>query len=80
LVDGIPTNLSGAPFLIMNEVPLDAIERVEIVRGPFSSLYGANAFGGVINIITREASGKPRIRGNIEAVIGEPGSPIPGTV
>jgi outer membrane cobalamin receptor len=65
LVDGIPTNLSGAPFLIMNEVPLDAVERVEIVRGPFSSLYGANAFGGVISIFTRDENGKPRIRGNL---------------
>lgn len=53
LVDGIPTNVSGTPLLILNEVPLEAVERVEIVRGPYSCLYGANAFGGVINIITR---------------------------
>jgi outer membrane cobalamin receptor len=53
LVDGIPTNAAGTPFLIINEVPMEAIERVEIVRGPYSNLYGPNAFGGVINIITR---------------------------
>ena len=53
LIDGIPTNAAGTPFLIMNEVPMDAIERVEIVRGPYSNLYGANAFGGVVNIITK---------------------------
>lgn len=58
LVDGIPTNVSGTPFLIVNEVPLDAIERIEIVRGPYSSLYGANAFGGVVNILTQEGNGK----------------------
>lgn len=58
LVDGIPTNASGTPFLIVNEVPLEAIERIEIVRGPYSSLYGANAFGGVVNILTREGLGK----------------------
>lgn len=60
LVDGIPTNASGTPFLIVNEVPMEAIERVEVVRGPNSSLYGANALGGVINILTREGQGKPK--------------------
>lgn len=59
LVDGIPTNASGTPFLIVNEVPMEAIERIEIVRGPNSSLYGANALGGVVNIMTQEGYGKP---------------------
>ena len=59
LVDGIPTNVAGTPFLILNEIPLDAIQRVEIIKGPFSSLYGANALGGVINIITIKGNGKP---------------------
>src|SRR3546814_1694072 len=34
--------------------PLAAIERIEVVRGPMSSLYGSDAMGGVINIITRK--------------------------
>lgn len=34
--------------------PLEAIERIEVVRGPMSSLYGSDAMGGVINIITRK--------------------------
>ncbi len=59
LVDGIPTNVAGTPFLIVNEIPLDAIQRIEIVKGPFSSLYGANALGGVINVITVQGDGKP---------------------
>jgi outer membrane cobalamin receptor len=54
LVDGIPTNAAGTPFLILNEVPMESIERVEIVRGPYSNLYGPNAFGGVVNIITKK--------------------------
>ncbi len=36
-------------------VPLEAIERIEIVRGPLSSLYGSDGMGGVINIITKQA-------------------------
>jgi outer membrane cobalamin receptor len=41
-------NLSDLP------VPLDSIERIEIVRGPSSALYGADAAGGVVNIITKK--------------------------
>ena len=36
--------------------PIDMIERIEIVRGPMSSLYGSDAMGGVINVITKKAS------------------------
>ncbi len=36
-------------------IPLNSIERVEVIRGPMSSLYGADAMGGVINIITKKA-------------------------
>ncbi len=32
---------------------MDAIERIEVVRGPMSSLYGSDALGGVVNIITK---------------------------
>lgn len=38
--------------------PLAAIERIEVVRGPMSSLYGSDAMGGVINIITRKGNGQ----------------------
>ncbi|WP_162125674.1 TonB-dependent receptor domain-containing protein [Pseudoxanthomonas wuyuanensis] len=37
-------------------VPVEAIERIEVVRGPMSSLYGSEALGGVVNIITRQAT------------------------
>lgn len=66
LVDGIPTNASGTPFLILNEIPLEAIKSIEIVRGPFSSLYGANAFGGAVNILTQKGYGKPGLKGYFE--------------
>jgi len=61
LIDGIPTNASGTPFLFLNEVPLESIERVEVIKGPYSSLYGANAFSGVINMITRNPYGLPTV-------------------
>ncbi|MFO8173297.1 MAG: TonB-dependent receptor [Longimicrobiales bacterium] len=37
-------------------VPLDQVERIEILRGPASALYGADAVGGVVNVVTREGS------------------------
>jgi outer membrane cobalamin receptor len=46
-------------------VPLDAIERIEILHGPGSSLFGADAFGGTINVITRRQTGP--LSGAVEA-------------
>lgn len=47
--------------------PLEAIERIEVVRGPMSSLYGSDAMGGVINIITRKTSTTQGWRGSVHA-------------
>jgi iron complex outermembrane receptor protein len=43
-------------------VPLDQVERVEILRGPASALYGADAVGGVVNVVTRTGGGPWRAR------------------
>lgn len=54
--DIYPNNFGG--FQSAHIPPLDMIERIEVVRGPMSTLYGADAMGGVINIITKRISDK----------------------
>ncbi|MCR6650472.1 MAG: TonB-dependent receptor [Cellvibrionaceae bacterium] len=51
-----PNNFGNSQFMYMP--PLSAIERIEVVRGPMSTLYGADAIGGVVNIITRKVPQK----------------------
>jgi len=56
LMNGIPVQsniASGRPVLF--RLPVASIERVEIIRGPGSAIYGADAFAGVINIVTKDA-------------------------
>lgn len=61
LVDGVaitdPSNPTGA--VDFSGLLLDNVDRIEVVRGPQSTLYGANAIGGVVNIITRKGRGRP---------------------
>lgn len=58
LVDGKRVSSRNALFrhndFDLGWIPTDAIERIEVVRGPMSSLYGSDALGGVVNIITRK--------------------------
>ena len=55
LVDGLRINESDLESAQLSAIPLDSIERIEIVRGGGAVLYGAGATGGTINIITRRA-------------------------
>lgn len=60
--------LFSGVFWEFNDIPLELIERIEIVRGPGASIWGANAVNGVINIITRNAA---RAQGTqISAAVG----------
>src|SRR3989475_6579616 len=54
LVDGVPANQGDRGGINWDLVPLDRVERVEVVKGAGSSLYGSAALGGVVNLITRE--------------------------
>jgi vitamin B12 transporter len=78
LIDGVRYGSATVGSPAWESLPLDAIERIEIVRGPLSGLYGSDAVGGVIQIFTRrgaagfmpEAALGAGGRGHAEAAVG----------
>lgn len=60
LVDGVPVNQPGGAVDLAH-LGTELIERIEILRGPASVLYGSDAVSGVIQIVTRKGTGGPRI-------------------
>jgi iron complex outermembrane receptor protein/outer membrane receptor for ferrienterochelin and colicins len=59
LVDGIPLYNPYDGLIELDHIPTDQIESVRLIKGPGATLYGPNALGGVINIITKNSSQKP---------------------
>ena len=57
LIDGIKIGSVSSGGAALQDLPLELIERIEVVRGPRSSLYGSEAIGGVIQIFTRKSNG-----------------------
>lgn len=53
LIDGVRTASATTGASALSRIPLSSIERVEVVKGPLSSLYGADAMGGVIQVFTK---------------------------
>ena len=60
LVNGRKLNRPDMAVINWAQIPMQAVERIEVVRGPNSVLYGDHAVGGVINIITRDESDIPQ--------------------
>ncbi|MCS7101382.1 MAG: TonB-dependent receptor plug domain-containing protein, partial [Burkholderiaceae bacterium] len=56
LVDGVPLSSATRGTPSLDNLPLELIERIEIVRGPLTSLYGSGAMGAVIQVFTRRGS------------------------
>ena len=65
LIDGVRVGSATLGQTDLATISLAQVERIEIMRGPGSSLYGADAVGGVVNIVTRRGDGVPYLRGNI---------------
>lgn len=59
LVDGMRLGSATTGATALENIPLDQVERIEILRGPASHLYGSEAIGGVIQIFTRSGKGTP---------------------
>jgi iron complex outermembrane receptor protein len=59
-IDGLPFYTGDTGEIIWESIPVTDIERIEVIKGASSSLYGSGAIGGVINIITKKISDKPR--------------------
>ena len=72
LVDGVRINSATTGTTALDQLMLDQVDRIEIVRGNVSSLYGSEAIGGVIQIFTRHGRGAPAA--NFSAGIGNQGT------
>lgn len=65
LVDGVKVGSATSGVTPFQHLPLDQIEKIEVVRGPRSSLYGSEAIGGVIQIFTRKGARNARPRASL---------------
>lgn len=76
LMDGVELNdpISPSRSFDLAHLTLDNVERIEILRGPQSTLYGSDALGGVVNIITKKGQGKPKF--SLSSVAGSYGTII----
>ena len=68
MVDGRPVNVASVGTADLSLYPVDQIERIEVIRGPSSVLYGAGAMAGVVNIVTKDPP--ERLTTDLEASYG----------
>ncbi len=72
LIDGMPIVSSLSTVYGLAGIPNSMVKRIEIVKGPASTLYGSEAVGGLINIITKDAAGSDKLRVDLSATsVGE---------
>jgi len=69
LVDGLRVKSPALGQVDLSDISPDLIERIEVIRGGQSTLYGADAIGGVVNIITRKGKGGP-IQASVQQEVG----------
>lgn len=74
LIDGIKVGSATSGKAALEQIPLDQIERIELVRGPRSSLYGAEALGGVLQLFTRRGDGDAGLVPTLSVMGGDRGS------
>lgn len=67
LIDGMPIVSSLATVYGLAGIPNSMVKRIEIVKGPASTLYGSEAVGGLINIITKDPASSPRLHLDLSA-------------
>ena len=67
LIDGVRVGSATSGLTALQDLPLELIERIEIVRGPRSSLYGSEAIGGVIQVFTRGGRQGTHVRAHVGA-------------
>jgi vitamin B12 transporter len=72
MVDGIKIGSATLGTVPFQDIPLEHVERIEIIRGPRSSLYGSEAIGGIIQIFTRKSNAENKAQA--KAMIGTHGS------
>src|SRR5262249_15014340 len=67
LIDGMPIVSSLSTVYGLSGIPNSLVEKIEVVKGPASSLYGSEAIGGLINIITKNPSKAPLLSADVTA-------------
>ncbi len=72
LFDGVPLNRTSGGGINWHMIPVNQIEKIEVIKGPASALYGNNAMGGVINIISKRS--KEKLSGELSMFGGSYGT------